>query len=707
MLRTLKNQLKHNRHRALVVLSGNWSWVMHELDNQILPIELSAQTLWLGSNAPAQVSPIDAKKARQWLGRECHNLIINGFDGIDLNALGALSGTVGAGGFCVLLCPDLSTWCKQPDKQSERFCVYQPNDEQNRHDNRWLSYFVALLQQDPLITIITEQGAVKVAELPESTVTKEPELHSQCKSTQQFEALEKIIKVATGHRRRPLVVSADRGRGKSSALGLAVVRLLKQGKSKIIISAPQVSSCSEVFARAMEQLDILQQNPTRLQFSQGELLFVPPDELIRNKHECDLLLIDEAAAIATPMLTKILKQYARIVFTTTIAGYEGTGRGFEIRFKKVLDELTPNWQFYTMSQPIRYGEKDPLEGFINQALLLDAKAAEVGHIGQLEPLTLKHWDRDQLLNDIDALTQIMGLLVLSHYKTSPNDLRHLLDGNNIEIYSFAQNHKILACTLLAIEGGLPESLCQQVYQGNRRPKGHLLPQTLCFHSGILEAPTYRYGRIVRIAVHPQLHNQGIGSEMLKQLSDNNQQLDFLGSSFGATAELLRFWHNNHYTSVRLGLSVDATSNEYSAVVLKPISHNSKVLLEKLRNKFEHTFAPDLIEFYLHLACDVIIELLQNNQPILAMQLSAELRAEVADYLQYQREYEFSAQAIYQYTLKALATGGANQLDETERQLLIDKVLRKHSWAQICTELKLTGKKQAQQGMKNVIAQLNG
>lgn len=696
MLESFRRQLTHNRHRGVVVVSGSWDWCLEQLEF------LDGTNLWLGDNAPQRTICIQANQAKQWLGRECDQLILNGFDGLDLNALGALSGTVKAGGLCYLLCPEFESWLNRPDPQNEGFCVYPHDNSQG--SNRWLQLLVSTIESNPQTVILRQNHPPQIPQL--KSLTEALYQHPSYKTEQQQTAVEKIKKVATGHRRRPLVLTADRGRGKSSALGLALSELLIQGKSKVIITAPQVSSTTAVFERATERLDVIKQSPTQLTTSQGELIFVPPDELIRNIHTCDLLLVDEAAAIPAPMLTKILQNYSRIAFTSTIHGYEGTGRSFEIRFKQTLNRLTPNWQAYSMSQPIRYGQNDPLENFVNQVLMSNAQAADLSasELTDHKPL-LKRWDRNDLLTEPNALSQIMGLLTLSHYKTAPNDLRHLLDGSNTQLYSFADKGKIVATALLAIEGDFPPDMAQAIWQGKRRPRGHLLAQTLGFHCGFEQAPRFKFARVVRIAVHPQVQHLGLGSEMLKQLFAACQQqgLDYLGSSFGAQAPLLRFWHCNGFTTVRLGITIDATSNEYSGVVLKPLSNPANTLLGQLKHQFQQQFSWSLSQFYQRLSVDVIIELLNRSDKDHLPGLSERDLLDISSYCNFNREYEFCAHALYRHTIRMITQSQTKQLDERQQALLINKVLRQHTWDQVAGELGYSGRKAAQQALKQIFS----
>jgi tRNA(Met) cytidine acetyltransferase len=211
----------------------------------------------------------------------------------------------------------------------------------------------------------------------------------------------------------------------------------------------------------------------------------------------------------------MLVQHGRIVFATTVHGYEGTGRGFEVRFRAVLDRITPGWRALRLSTPIRWAEDDPLERLIAQALLLDAEPApdEPSRRNQRPMRSRRNCfealDRDRLAADEPLLRQVFGLLVLGHYQTRPADLRHLLDGPNMGVSILRSGDTLLATALTAREGALPEDLLAPIFEGRRRPRGHLLPQTLSAHAGLFDAPRLGFMRIVRIACTPPRGDGGL------------------------------------------------------------------------------------------------------------------------------------------------------------------------------------------------------
>ena len=168
-------------------------------------------------------------------------------------------------------------------------------------------------------------------------------------------------------------------RGKSAALGIAAASLFKSGLDQIVVTGPSLLSTEQVFQHSAALLEEASLSRGILEWQGRQLRFVAPDELTQamesEKVECDLMLVDEAATLPVPLLETLLRQHSRIVFSSTVHGYEGTGRGFAIRFRKVLDRITPKWRTLHLQQAIRWSERDPLEHLIFSSLLLDARPA--------------------------------------------------------------------------------------------------------------------------------------------------------------------------------------------------------------------------------------------------------------------------------------------------------------------------------------------
>ncbi|MFP3366547.1 hypothetical protein R0J93_23165, partial [Pseudoalteromonas sp. SIMBA_148] len=61
-----------------------------------------------------------------------------------------------------------------------------------------------------------------------------------------------------------------------------------------------------------------------------------------------------------------------------VHGYEGTGRGFQLRFRHHLERQCPGWQALEMTTPVRWAPGDPLEALTDDLLLLSAQPPELG-----------------------------------------------------------------------------------------------------------------------------------------------------------------------------------------------------------------------------------------------------------------------------------------------------------------------------------------
>ena len=147
-----------------------------------------------------------------------------------------------------------------------------------------------------------------------------------------------------------------------------------------------------------------------------------------------------------------------------------------------------------------------------------------------------------------------------------NDLLLLLSDEAVHVYAAFTNNQCVGCILAVEEGELDDGILSDIQNGSRRPKGHLVPVLVANHLGLSEAAQQRSLRIMRIAVHPDLHSRGIGSEMLSKLLGLNEY-EYYSSSFGATEELIRFWNNNEFVPIKLGSHKDQASGTYSVVMV--------------------------------------------------------------------------------------------------------------------------------------------
>ena len=706
LIADLSAQLKNNCHRACLVIAGDEIWVRQSTNNlldQITDQNLYKDIRWVSNTAPDNTSVIDPAKIQNILGDETDVVVFDAWSGFNPDTFGAVAGILRGGGLLLLLTPPLSNWPSFNDPEYQRITVYPTPAEEMT--GRFLERLVSVIQEHQH-TIILEQDQ-HLAEISDLTPFENKQFDDTVFRTEdQKSAVEAIIKVSKGHRRRPLVITSDRGRGKSAALGIAAAQLMTQGVDRIIVTAPRLDATTLIFAHAADLLKEGQATRGLLKTEHATLEFLPPDELIRHEHKAKLLLVDEAAAIPAPILEQLLIKYSRIVFATTIHGYEGTGRGFAVRFQKTLTEHTPDWKALEMKTPIRWRENDPLEDLVFKTLLLNASPVQDDLIltANKNNCSIELIDRDQLQSDQTSLSQLFGLLINAHYQTRPSDLRYLLDGPNLSIFVMRHNDQIIATALLAFEGGIDEKMADEIISGKRRPHGHLIPETLASHIGLKQAPLLSGARVVRIAVHSTVQNRGLGSFLLEQIQDHPDlsELDYLAACFGATTDLLNFWKKSTYLPMRIGIQRNASSGEHSVVVLKPISTKGEKLFTTARERFFKQFPHQLADPLRDLEPDLVAFLLKQNisfQPVLDEMDWQDIKA----FVQNERIYETCMAPIWDLTCAALMNKESSALiDNKQRDVLILKVLQKHSWQNVAKLTGLSGKKNVLENLRKAL-----
>ncbi|MFI9652511.1 GNAT family N-acetyltransferase [Guyparkeria sp. GHLCS8-2] len=553
-------------HRLPVLLAGSRDWALTAAKALV-----NADTLWVGPDAPPTIHSLGFRRTRESLGGEYDRVVFNALSGFDPDALGAVAGLPRAGGCLILLVPPLADWPDREDPELARITPYPftPADAGSAYVRR----LIRLLAEQPVLWSVTEGQPLPPAPFPALHAGKPPLAAAPCRTPEQAEAVERILAVANGRPRRPLVLRSHRGRGKSSALGIAAAHALQMGLGDVLVTAPRRAAIEPVFARAAEVVGTETDADGTLRLGAHSLRFVPPDVLIEQRPSGRLLLVDEAAALPAGLLEDLFASHSRCVFATTEHGYEGSGRGFALRFLPRLEEQAVSVHHQRLITPIRWAADDPLETLIDRLLLLDAEPADLPAEGPLAPGPPRQLDRDALAADEPRLVELFGLLVSAHYRTTPRDLRQLLEAPGTHLWAIQADDRILATAVVQDEGNLPESLAEAVFAGERRLHGHLLPQTLAAHAGEADWPTLSGRRIQRIAVHPAARRRGLGRRLVAAIAETARAdgLDFLGVSFGAQDDLVDFWWACNLVGLHLGQHRDPASGQEAMVMALGLS----------------------------------------------------------------------------------------------------------------------------------------
>ena len=660
----LKKLSEQQNHRNLYCLQGSQNWCFQQTLSIIE--QYQGQYKWCGQ-AP---SSITETQYASLLGHDTELLILNMQTHFDANMFAAAEGSVLGGSVIIVLLPN----------------------EIPASDN----FFSYILQQvnAQSFPILKEgsQAPLNDLPIPTSNYNEHQFIHS-LNLTDQAQAIQEIIKTVTGHRRRPLVLTANRGRGKSAALGIAAAQLINNGAKKILVCAPNKQATNTLYKHA--QLTLMNKEDIQ------SLSFISPDALFIDKPACELLLVDEAAAIPLKLLNAFAAHYSRVVFASTQFGYEGSGRGFALRFQKQLQTIAPQWRHFTLKQPIRWADNDPIEAFTLTSLCLkETNSPEFPD--DITSTTIKIINKKDLLHYPELLNKIFSLLINAHYQTKPSDLAVLLNDTNTTIIAMQTQEAIMAVALINNEGGFNEEMSTAIYQGKRRPAGDLIAQSFTFHSGFIEAATHRYARVQRIAVQPSLQNSQYGSQLLSWVINwaKQEQYDHVSASFSADEQLLSFWLKNKLEVLRIGTRKDKSSGQHSFMVNFSLTDKGKHLHQQIKNHFVQQVKVQLSRQLRYLDAS-LISLIWNQ--LTTSSASRHIADYLSAYLDGNRAYEnveyLLIELLYQYPLDHLST--------KQKAVLIEKVTQNYDWHEIVKRHQFTGQKEAQLYVKGcIIALLN-
>lgn len=704
----LRAQARHENHRYPVVVAGPRE-DCRRLAEAVMARLSDLRTACVGDDDGTGAAVSNARIGSV-LGSECDLVVYDAWSGFDPDAFGAVSGTIRGGGLLLLLTPPLDAWPVFADPQKARIALYPWRPDQV--GGRFLARLARVIAADP--AVLRLEPGLPPPDLPAPGPAAAPAVRTAepWLTEDQRLAVAAVEHVGRGRRRRPAVLIADRGRGKSAALGIAAARLIADRPRRIVVTAPRPSAAAAVFHHAALLLPRAGQvRPGLITSGAARIEFAPPDALAFDPPPADLVLVDEAAAMPAPLLERMLARYSRIAFATTVHGYEGTGRGFALRFRHTLNTRTPGWREVMLHEPVRWAPADPLERFTFRSLLLDATPAAAPVIAEAGTgdVSVERLDRGRLAADEERLDRLFGLLVLAHYQTRPSDLRTLLDGPGLRVWCLRYRGQVAAAALVAREGGFDGALARAVWLGQRRPRGHLIPQSLASHAGFEAAARLHGARVLRIAVHPAAQGRGLGTRLLAALVEDagREGMDFIGASFGASRDVVDFWQRSGLTPVRLGTRRDAASGTHSVIVLRPLSEAGSALRQAVRGRFISHLPYQLADPLRDLDPLLAVRLLQHGSgdpPAPALD-DGDWR-DLVTFAFGRRRYADCRVPLWRLAVLAGARRASlPEVDDALLAALAQRVLQGRSWGHVAERLGVAGRAAVEGRLRETVATL--
>lgn len=627
------------------------------------------------------------------LGRTFGMLVLQDFEAITPNTLARTIETVQGGGIVVLLLQTMTSlrqlYSLSMDVHARYRSASSDEDPVARFNERFLLSLSAspncLLLDDELNVLPLSKGQ-DIRALPEtasgqsaggvgsavqqSAARKERNMElsslqndvsetrivgqviKHCRTLDQAKSVLTVLDVlASSSLSTTVTLTAGRGRGKSAALGLCLAAAVAHGYSNMFVTSPSPENLKTLFEFLLKGLEILGYEEVadwdiqrgtgdwkdvvvRVNVFRGHrqtIQYIEPQDY-RVLGQAELVVIDEAAAIPLPLVRSLMGPYL-VFLSSTVNGYEGTGRSLSLKLFSQLrnsasrggsNALGRALREVELNEPIRYAEGDPIEAWLNKLLCLDATltppAAGCPHPSACELFMV---NRDTLFSYHPTseafLQRMMALYVASHYKNSPNDLQLMSD---------APAHHLFVL-LAPISGGLPEPLCviQVALEGNisrqailnslargTRDSGDLIPWLITQQFQDSDFAGLSGARVVRIASHPEYAGMGYGTRalelleqfyrgslldadamaareqrmaqrntkemlpLLERLSERAPEpLEWLGVSYGLTPSLLRFWKRAGYAPLYMRQAPNELTGEHSTVQLKTIAGDASWL----------------------------------------------------------------------------------------------------------------------------------
>ncbi|XP_055689999.1 RNA cytidine acetyltransferase isoform X2 [Lutzomyia longipalpis] len=349
----------------------------------------------------------------------------------------------------------------------------------------------------------------------------------------------------------------------------------------------------------------------------------------------DLLVIDEAAAIPLPIVKKMLGQYLVFMASTINGYEgTGRSLSLKLISQLQKDSNAPPPIKLEESIRYRPGD-DVENWLTSLLCLDATVVPPLNSgCPPPDSCELYYVDRDALFSYHKAaeafLQRIVSIYVSSHYKNSPNDIQMMSDAPAHHLFCLLGPitkkdalPEVLVVIQVCLEGEISVATVQDSMARGKKAAGDLIPWIVSEQYNDVNFPKLAGARIVRIATHPNYQGMGYGKRAVKQLKnyyegkfvslsedqeeydeeDNGievvddegllrenitprkkvptllkrlserrpEKLDYIGTSYGLTLELLRFWKKFSFVPVYLSQKENDLTGEHSCIMITPLS----------------------------------------------------------------------------------------------------------------------------------------
>ncbi|CAK1542672.1 unnamed protein product [Leptosia nina] len=513
-----------------------------------------------------------------------------------------------------------------------------------------------------------------------------------------------------------------------------------------------VRSTNPDFKKAIVRVNVARNSRQTIQY------ITPDDHSLLSA--ADLVLVDEAAAIPLEHVAAAATKAPLALLSSTVSGYEGTGRALSLKLFAQLQSEHNAPPPIKLEEPIRYRAGDAVERWLNSLLCLEAPAPTPG-AGAPPPAAceLLRVNRDALFCYHKAaeafLHRLVAIYVSSHYKNSPNDLQLLADAPAHCLFVLlaptppraTTMPEVLCVIQMCLEGNLSDKSVKDNLGRGRKAAGDLIPWNICEQFGDKDFPKLSGARIVRIATHPSYQRMGYGKRALQQLAtyysgdipcldevasddDEDQKnghtdslqtenivprakpptllrrltevkaehLDYLGTSFGLTENLLKFWKSQKYVPVYLSQKSNELTGEHSCIMLRSMADSS--WLAAYSADFRKRFSRLLGRSFRKLPSSLALSTLLNDsvkveKPLLTKQLieqylSGHDLSRIESYCRQQSDYRLITDLIAPLASIIFHTKVSLKLDAIQQVLFIAMGFQMKDVDDIANELGLPG-----------------